>query len=259
VGVLTLDDHQTGLLRRGENGPPVVLLHSLGSDKRMWEPVLDRLANGRRVFAYDLRGHGEASGAPHPRRLTELARDLFDVLDALELETAHVVGLSYGGGIAQTAAVEAPQRFASLALLATTDRPFPEVFEQRAAAAEAGGMEAQVEESLARWFTPEALTAETAGVRFARDGVRAMDPAAWAAAWRAMKQLDVQGKLGSFSAPTLVVAGGADIPGSADVLRSLADGIPGAQFVELPGVPHLQTLERPELIAGALDAFLPTA
>ncbi|WP_344153514.1 alpha/beta fold hydrolase [Kribbella yunnanensis] len=255
--MLTLDDHRTGLLSRGASGPPVVLLHSLGSDKRMWEPVLDRLASGRRVFAYDLRGHGEAAAAPHPQRLTDLARDLFGVLDALQLETAHIVGLSYGGGIAQTAAVEAPERFASLALLATTDRPFPEVFEQRAAAVETGGMEAQVEESIARWFTPEAVAAEAAGVRFAREGVRAMDPAAWAAAWRAMKQLDVRGKLGAFTAPALVVAGGADLAGSADVLRQLADGIPGGQFVELPGVPHLQTLERPELVADALDGFLP--
>ncbi|MFF1817206.1 alpha/beta fold hydrolase [Kribbella sp. NPDC058245] len=255
--MLTLDDHQTGLLQRGTSGPPVVLLHSLGSDKRMWELVLDQLAKGRRVFAYDLRGHGEAAGAPHPERLTDLAHDLFAVLDALELDAAHIVGLSYGGGIAQTAAVEAPERFASLALLATTDRPFPDVFEHRAAAAEAGGMEAQVEESIERWFTPEAIAAQTEGVRFAREGVRAMEPAAWAAAWRAMKTLDVQGKLASFTAPALVVAGGADLPGTADLLRSLADGIPQGQFIELPGVPHLQTLERPELIAAALDAFLP--
>jgi pimeloyl-ACP methyl ester carboxylesterase len=67
----------------------------------------------------------------------------------------------------------------------------------------------------------------------------------------------VQAKLGSFTAPALVVAGGADLPGTAGLLRSLADGIPDGRFVELPGVPHLQTLERPELIAAALDGFLP--
>ncbi|MEU4193302.1 alpha/beta fold hydrolase [Kribbella sp. NPDC026611] len=245
------------LLERGTSGPPVLLLHSLGLDKHMWTPIVDRLAVGRRVFAYDLRGHGEAAAAPQPFTLRDLARDLFAVLDELSLETAHVVGLSYGGAIAQTAAIEDPGRFASLALLATTDRAFPDVFEQRAAAAEAGGMAAQLDESLSRWFTSEALAADTPGVRYARDCLLAMDPASWARAWRSMKELDAQGKLAHFPAPVLVVAGGADASGPTALLRGIADGIPSARFRELPGVPHMQTLERADEVAAVLDEFLP--
>ena len=237
----------------------MVLLHSLGLDQRMWDPVVDRLAVGRRVFTYDLRGHGTAAGPPRPFTLRDTAADLIAVLDELALETAHVVGLSYGGAIAQVAAIEAPGRFASLSLLATTDRAFPEVFEQRAASAEVDGMAAQVDETLARWFTPEALAAGTAGVRYARECLLAMQPADWAAAWRSMKDLDAQGKLRNFGKPVLVVAGGADASGPTAVLRQLADGIDGATFRELPGVPHMQTLERPELLAGVLDEFLPRA
>ena len=151
---IQLADHQTSVLRRGERGPAVVLIHSLSADRQMWEPTLDRLADGRRVFAYDIRGHGDAAGSPRPFTMQDLSTDLYGVLDALELPTAHVVGLSYGGGIAQTAAVTNPDRFESLALLATTDHPFPEGFEQRAASAEVDGMEAQLEPSLTRWFTP---------------------------------------------------------------------------------------------------------
>ena len=257
--MLTAVDHRTGLLRRGASGPPVVLLHSLGLDKHMWEPIIDQLAVGRRVFAYDLRGHGEAAGSPRPFTLSDTAADLVAVLDELGLETAHVIGLSYGGAIAQVAAIEAPDRFASLTLLATTDRAFPEIFERRAAGAEVDGMTAQVDETLSRWFTPEALAAETAGVRYARSRLQAMKSEDWAAAWRSMKELDAQGKLGDFAAPALVVAGSADVSGPTAVLRQVADGIPGATFRELPGVPHMQTLERPELIAGALDEFLPRA
>ncbi|HEY3557902.1 MAG TPA: alpha/beta fold hydrolase [Kribbella sp.] len=255
--MLTLVDHRTGLLQRGTKGPPVVLLHSLGLDKHMWEPIVDGLASGRRVFAYDLRGHGEACGSPRPFTLRDTARDLIAVLDALGLDTAHVVGLSYGGAIAQTAAIESPDRFASLALLATTDRAFPDVFERRAAGAEADGMPAQVEDTLNRWFTAETLAAQTAGVRYARDCLLAMDPADWAAAWRSMKDLDAQGRLAGFTAPVLVAAGGADVSGPTAVLRQVADGIPGAIFRELPGVPHMQTLERAKEVAVALDEFLP--
>lgn len=74
---------------------------------------------------------GRPDCRPLSRWLTPPANDLFGVLDALGLDRAHVVGLSYGGAIAQTAAVGRPERVESLALLATTDYPF-ESFESRA-------------------------------------------------------------------------------------------------------------------------------
>jgi 3-oxoadipate enol-lactonase len=102
---LRLSDHETVVATRGQHGPSVVLLHAVGLDWQMWEPIMERLAVGRRVVAYDLRGHGRAAGSPIPFPIEEVGADLIRVLDALELERAHVVGLSYGGGIAQTAAV----------------------------------------------------------------------------------------------------------------------------------------------------------
>jgi 3-oxoadipate enol-lactonase len=126
-----LADHETLVAQGGAAGPAVVLIHALGLDWRMWAPVLERLSPGRRVFAYDLRGHGWAAGSPVPFTMTDAAADLVGVLDALGLDRAHVVGLSYGGGIAQTAALANPERFESLVLAATTDYPF-EAFEARA-------------------------------------------------------------------------------------------------------------------------------
>lgn len=149
-----LGDHDTVVARRGDEGPPVLLVHSLGVDWRMWEPVMERLAAGRRVFAYDIRGHGAAAGAPAATGMSGLGTDLVAVLDALELERAHVVGLSVGGAIGQTAAVLHPGRIASLALLAAPDHPVPEAFESRARAAETEGMDAQIAPTLTRWFTP---------------------------------------------------------------------------------------------------------
>src|SRR3954469_8773081 len=203
---VALADHETVVAQRGDSGPAVVLLHALGLDWRMWEEVMDALARGRRVFAYDLRGHGAAAGSPSPFTMADTARDLVGVLDALELEQAHVVGLSYGGGVAQTAAVEHPERFASLSLLATTDHPF-DAFEGRAASGEVDGMAAQVVPSLTRWFTPAAVAVNGWGVRYARERVVRATSVDWAAAWRAFKGLDVQGRLARFEAPALVLAG----------------------------------------------------
>lgn len=255
---VTLADHDTEVAQLGETGPAVLLVHALGLDRRMWLPVQAELSRARRrVFAYDVRGHGVAAGAPRPHTMADTARDLAGVLDALHLDTAHVVGLSYGGGVAQAAAVAHPERLASLVLLATTDHPF-DAFEGRARSAEVDGMAAQVAPSLTRWFTADALAVNGPGVRYARDKVTGGDPAAWAAAWRAFRTLDVQGRLAGFDRETLVLAGELDASTTPEIMRGIAARIPGSVYRELPGTPHMQTLERPELVSAALAEFLPT-
>jgi 3-oxoadipate enol-lactonase len=151
-----------------------------------------------------------------------------------------------------------PWTVASLALLATTDHPF-EAFEARARSAETDGMPAQVVPSLTRWFTPEALAVNGWGVRYARERVLRGDPVDWAAAWRSFMGLDVQGRLSAADRPTLVLAGERDASTTPEIMSAVAAAIPGATYQELPGTPHMQTLERPELVEEALDQYLPKA
>ncbi len=251
-------DHATTVTLRGSRGPAVLLVHSLGLDRRMWDPILDRLAAGRRVFAYDVRGHGTAAGAPLPFTMAATAADLVAVLDALDLDTAHVAGLSLGGAIAQSAAVAAPERFASLTLMAAPDRPNPEAFEDRARIAEAEGMSALVGPTLERWFTPAALEAEADGVRYARECVERFDPVTWASIWHGYGGLDVFERLRGFPAPALALAGEADASIPVDGMAAIAARIGGgAKFEVVPGAPHIQPLERPDEVADALDRFLP--
>jgi 3-oxoadipate enol-lactonase len=255
--LVRLADHETVVAQRGDTGPAVVLVHALGLDWRMWAPVMERLSPGRRVFAYDLRGHGWAAGSPAPFTMADIAADLLGVLDALDLDGAHVVGLSYGGGIVQTAATSNPERFESLALLATTYYPF-DTFEARAQAGETDGMDAQIVPSLTRWFTPAALAVNGWGVRYARERVRRGNPADWAAAWRSFKGLDVQDRLGMLDIRTLVLAGELDASTTPEIMAGIAERVPGALYRQLPETPHMQTLERPELVAAALDEFVPS-
>jgi 3-oxoadipate enol-lactonase len=252
-----LADHETVVAQVGEYGPAVVLSHSLGLDWRMWEPVMAALAApGRRVYAYDTRHHGAAAGAPAAADMSVLGADLVGVLDALDLDRVHLVGLSMGGGVAATAALDHPTRFASLALLATTDHPFP-AFADRARSGEVDGMAAQVAPTLTRWFTAPALAENAWGVRYARERLLRFDPADWAASWRVYSTLAVQDRLGGLDLPTLVLAGQVDASTTPRIMTGLADRVPSATYQELPGTPHQQTLECPERVAAALDAFLP--
>jgi 3-oxoadipate enol-lactonase len=254
---LRVRDHETVVAQRGEAGPAVVLVHALGLDWRMWDEVMVPLSAGRRVFAYDIRSHGAAAGSPTPFTMADVGADLIAVMDGLGVDQAHVVGLSFGGGIAQTAAVAQPERFASLSLLATTDFPF-ETFEARARSAETDGMEAQMIPSLTRWFTPAALAANGWGVRYARERVRRGRPADWAASWRAFEELDVQGRLSTLPAPVLVLAGELDASTTPEIMAGIATRIPLARHEVLPATPHMQTLEQPGLVSDALQRFLPS-
>lgn len=253
---IALADHETVVAQRGTAGPAVVLVHALGLDWRMWQPVLDALAVGRRVFAYDVRGHGRAAGAPAAGNMARLGADLVALLDALDLNTAHAVGLSYGGAIVQSAAVAAPERFASLGLLATTDEPSP-VFADRAAAAERDGMAAQIASTLTRWFTPAALANNDWGVRYARDRTLHDEAGDVAGAWRAFLDFPAREHFAKLTMPTLVLAGTADVASPPDRMRDLADRLPNATFAELAGAPHMLSLEAGDRLALALDEFLP--
>ncbi len=253
---LSLSDHTTRLAQDGDSGPAVVLLHALGLTWHMWEPVIRGLARGRRVFAYDLRGHGAASDAPAPEDLTVLADDLLEVLAAAGLDAAHVVGLSYGGGIAQTFAARHPESVQSLTLAATTDRPF-DSFAQRADDVEREGVAAQIAPSLTRWFSPEALAENRWGVRYARECVLRGDARHVAAAWRAFSRLDVVGALQHWERPALVLCGERDASTGPLVMRRIAENVGGATYVQLPGATHMPTLETPDLVIDALDRFLP--
>jgi 3-oxoadipate enol-lactonase len=252
-----LSDHSTTVAQRGETGSAVVLLHAICLDWQMWDAVMTQLSHGRRVYAYDLRGHGSAAGAPAARSVADTAADLIGVLDALGLERAHVVGLSYGGAVAQTAAVNHPARFESLSLVATGDQAAPDVFEDRARSAEKDGMAAQIPQTLLRWFTPEALATNAWGVRYARECVLRADPADWAGSWRSFTTLDVHGKLGDFPAPALVLSGQADLSATPGQMRGLAERIPGSRYEEIAGGPHMLSLECPDQVAAVLADFIP--
>ena len=87
--------------------------------------------------------------------------------------------------------------------------------------------------------------------------VRRGDPSDWAAAWRSFEGLDVQDWLGALRVRTLVLAGELDASTPPELMAGIAERVPGATYRELPGTPHMQTLERPELVAAALNEFLP--
>lgn len=247
---MTLDDHQTRVFDSANDKPAVILVHALGLDHRMWREVIPLIAEKFRVIAYDLRGHGAAAGAPVAKGLSTYAGDLVALLDSLQIENAHVVGLSLGGSIAQQMALSQPERMQSLTVVASTAWPF-DAFTERARAAESDGMNAQVIPSLTRWFRPEDLAQGGWAVRYARDAVERAFVADWVAGWHALATIATGDRLGQIRVPTHVIAGERDASTPPQLMKRMLE-IPGATYSEIAGAPHMVSLTHPKPLAEAI-------
>ncbi|HEY7687345.1 MAG TPA: alpha/beta fold hydrolase, partial [Dongiaceae bacterium] len=137
-----------------DSAPVVVLSHSIATNMEMWRGQVPALAKQFRVLRYDMRGHGESAVPPGPYDFPMLARDVVGLLDHLKIDRAAFVGISIGGMVGQALGVNHGDRLRGLVLSNTTsDPPPPEMWDQRIADAEKGGMESQVATTLGRWFT----------------------------------------------------------------------------------------------------------
>jgi len=103
--------------RRGDDGPAVVLIHGFGGDLDNWLFNIDALAQQARVYAFDLPGHGQSVKTLEDPSLAGLAGALRAFLDAVELDSAHLVGHSMGAAVATSFACESPERVESLSLI----------------------------------------------------------------------------------------------------------------------------------------------
>ena len=92
------------------DGPPLVLIHGVGSSLESWDSIVERLRNTYRVLRYDTLGHGDSEKPDGPYALDDYVSELLAVLDAEIIARTHIVGSSFGGMIAQAFAIADPER-----------------------------------------------------------------------------------------------------------------------------------------------------
>lgn len=245
------------------DGPPkapvVMLSSSLATTYALWNAQLPVLIDRYRVLRYDTRGHGGTEAPPPPYTLAQLAEDVCALLDALGIDQVHWVGISLGGMIGQTLALEHPERVASLALCDTTSRIPPEAlpgWEERIRIAETAGMEPLVEPTIERWFTPEFCTAHARTVDQVRAMIRSTPVAGYVGCCRAIMDLDLTGRLAAIGQPTLVVVGENDPGTPLSAAETIRDAIRGAHLVVLPRARHLSNIEAAAEFNDALTEHL---
>ncbi len=261
------------VLAHDRTGPagalPVLLLHAGVADRRMWDGgVWERLSARRDVVRVDLRGFGESVARPDG----PLApwRDVSAVLDGLGLSRVHVVGASFGAGVAVETALADPGRVASLLLAAPGGSLIPAMTPQlrgfaRAenTALEAGDLDAAVTANVLTWVDgpdrpPDRVPREV------RDRVAVMQRRAFELTddWDDVEEEDLGpaalDRLAELDVPTLVLTGGLDLDAIGDAAEAVVAGVRRSRRVDWPDVAHLPSMERPddfaELVLGWLAA-----
>lgn len=235
----------------------VVLIGSLGSDRSMWNPQIGPLSASVHVLAVDLRGHGQSPVPAGPYSMAELAEDVLALLDSLDLERVHLVGLSIGGAISQWIAIHRPERVQTLTLLCTSTKfGDPAQWIDRAAGVRASGTESLADAALTRWFTAELLARDTDLVDRYRTMIVDTPDEGYASCCEALAGWDSRADLGRISAPTLVLAGLQDPATTPTDLKIIADGVAGSTFRILDPAAHLANVEQAGPVAAAIAAHI---
>jgi len=245
-------------------GVPVMLISGLGGNIDSWQRQASAMREHHLVVRFNKRGEGRSDTPPGPYRISGMAAETVQLLDALDIPAAHIVGSSMGGMIAQEVAIQYPDKALSLTLLATQCggiHAFGAAPENAAALEELATLDMTPQER-ARGWAPYTLSRgfRLAHPELVEEYVRlsALHPptiAGLRAQWAALMSYDSWDRLSLISAPTLILQGDEDIlvpPENADVLGVR---IPNSRVVIIPGAGHSLAFESAELVNGLMLQF----
>ena len=265
MGESTTDQIEIGGLRiayrQAGTGPPLVLLHGGPLDSREWRRQLDGLSDDFTVVAWDMPGCGGSDDPPESFRTRDYADCLAAFIETLGLEQPHVLGLSFGSGLAVELYRWHPTIPRTLILASAyagwAGSLSPEVAEQRKE-----GMLRRIElppEDFARELLPSLLADSAAAevvdevramlVDFHPAGQRALLLAGWA-------EHDVRDVLGDIDVPTLLLYGDKDVRSPLTVAEQMHASIRGSRLVVIPGAGHLADMEAADRFNVEVRTFL---
>lgn len=234
--------------------PPLVLLHALGTDSTLFDPLLPLLPH-HRILRPDLRGHGQSDVPAPPYTMGALIRDVERLMDHVAMKDAVVLGVSLGGLIAQGLATKRLDLVRAMVLSNTAARiGSPAMWADRAAQIAATGLEPYADGAMERmfgrnWRTEPAMPAT-------RHRLTTTNPQGWIGCANAIAGADFYTPTAALTLPTLAIAGDRDGTTPPDLVRETANLIRGSEFHLIRGAGHLPFLEKPAEYATLLNDFL---
>lgn len=259
VTATTLTDRIDRGVAWRESGDPrargALFLHGLGGRRTNWDGQLAALGDVRRCCALDLPGYGDSAGVPGS--LPSIAAGIADWIRREYDGPVDVVGLSFGGMVAQHLVLDHPRLVRTLSLLDTSPAfgldgvTTPESWlDSRIRAIRDPDPAAPGIEAVAAGLLGPAASAEARSTLV--ESMRAVPAATLEAACRALVAHDTRARLSEIVAPTLVMVGAEDTETPPSYAEAIAAGIPGAELVVVPGAGHLLNLEDPATVDSRL-------
>jgi 3-oxoadipate enol-lactonase len=243
-------------------GKPLVFIAGYGTNHIAWRYIYPAFIDRYRVLIFDNPASGRTRDGEETLTTESMADGAAGLIDALELENPHIVGHSMGGTIAQILAIKYPDKIDRLVIVNSASR-----WNGRTLMALKGlndaircgaSLDCQLEISMPWLFGSKALSDQDK-----REALRQMildnpNPPSLnelERQYHALLEFDSSGSLGKIKAPTLVVISDDDILALPAESERLANSIPGARIVRLPGG-HVSEFEQPDLLAQSIRDFL---
>lgn len=240
------------------DGPPLLFIHGLGSCLEDWEYQVEEFSRSYKVITYDLRGHGRSARPAGPYSIAMFADDAACVLQALNIPSAHVVGVSLGGAIAFQLALDHPSRVKTLVVVNSGPEAIARTLKEkfgvwmRNVIVEKMGIAKLGKTIGPKLFPrPEHRTlCDTFIERFTRN-----DAQAYLHAFRALIGWSVNDRISTIACPVLAIAADRDYTPLAFKEAYVAK-IAGAKLTVVEDSHHALPMERPRQFNTALTSFL---
>ncbi|WP_420862917.1 3-oxoadipate enol-lactonase [Algirhabdus cladophorae] len=237
------------------SGAPVVFANSLGTDMRLWDPVLPLLPDGLQIIRFDKRGHGKSSVPPAPYTMGALVSDAEAVMDHLGVKDAVFVGLSIGGMIAQGLAVKRLDLIRAVVLSNTAAKiGTKEMWQTRIDAIRQNGLASLTDTVMERWFGTDFLASPE--MAHWRAIFEQTPEEGYIGCSQAIAGTDFYSSTSTLRCPVLGIAGTEDGSTPPDLMRETLNVIPGSEFHLMQRCGHLPCVEKPQEYAARLTQFL---
>ncbi|MDX8519236.1 3-oxoadipate enol-lactonase [Mesorhizobium dulcispinae] len=236
---------------------PIIFINSLGTDFRIWDDVVARLAGEMPMLVYDKRGHGLSDIGAGVHSIDDHVDDLSALIDHFGFDKVVLFGLSVGGMVAQGLYARRPELVEALILSDTARRiGTAESWNARIATIERDGIEAIAAGVLKVWFTPDFHTDRAAELAGCRNMLVRQALPGYIGTCMAVRDADFTDSARRIAVPTLCIVGDQDGSTPPDLVRALADLIPGARFEVIRGAGHIPCIEQPDALTALIRDFV---
>lgn len=245
------------LIGAPEGKPAIVFSNSLGTDFRIWRDVIVRLVGEYQIVLYDKRGHGLSDVGETPYKIDGHVSDLEALMDLLNLKNAIICGLSVGGLIAQGLYHKRPELVRALILSNTAAKiGSADMWNERIAAIEAGGLAALTDSVMERWFTEEFRKPENLDFRGYSNMFERTPQNGYTGTAAAIRDCDFTEQAKTIAVPTMMVVGDEDGSTTPELVLKTARLIPEARYQPISKCAHLPCIEKPVEMADIIKAFV---